>query len=394
MDIALFISGAAWAGYIFAAFLPRFFSPSRPWDNWFLTAFISLSFWISSGWFLYGKPAPQGIILWYIIGSLGLAVFLSANYLFILKYIGKRIGKLRRALIFLPPLVAGFIPFVFGKPDTSAHGYPFSRTFQSLQFIVLILYTLFPIFILLCKGKKSSIPREDKTSLYMSLGLILIPVLFLLGPLFSKRFGLPDLAFFFSLPYALSVIIGSARYRTLFLLPLRLSSSLLEALGAPALLTDPRLQISGKNQAFSEIFGETSGITLTETSGEEVSGLAERVIRDKLSSADLIWTAPGAGETGAFRVTISPILSGEKTAALAGLLIVFRPMDNIKRVTERYSLSPKESEVALLLTKGYSAKQVAEALNVSETTVRTHRNHIYEKCGLKTRAELATLFTL
>lgn len=42
-------------------------------------------------------------------------------------------------------------------------------------------------------------------------------------------------------------------------------------------------------------------------------------------------------------------------------------------------LSRREREVAWLLYKGYSNRQIAEALYISETTVKKHVTHIFEK---------------
>lgn len=44
-------------------------------------------------------------------------------------------------------------------------------------------------------------------------------------------------------------------------------------------------------------------------------------------------------------------------------------------------LSRREREVAWLLYKGYSNRQIAEALYISETTVKKHVTHIFEKTG-------------
>ena len=57
-----------------------------------------------------------------------------------------------------------------------------------------------------------------------------------------------------------------------------------------------------------------------------------------------------------------------------------------------WGLTPVEREVALLLLKGHSHKQIAYATNRSERTVRQHAVTIYQKSGLNGRAELAAFF--
>jgi DNA-binding NarL/FixJ family response regulator len=51
------------------------------------------------------------------------------------------------------------------------------------------------------------------------------------------------------------------------------------------------------------------------------------------------------------------------------------------------SLTAREEETLLLLTKGYSNKEIADKLNLSVETVRSHLKHIYEKMHVRSRAE-------
>jgi DNA-binding NarL/FixJ family response regulator len=66
-----------------------------------------------------------------------------------------------------------------------------------------------------------------------------------------------------------------------------------------------------------------------------------------------------------------------------------------KAIDQRFdgwNLTPAEREIALLLLKGQSHKQVAFATGRSERTVRQHAVAVYQKSGLGGRAELAAFF--
>lgn len=54
-------------------------------------------------------------------------------------------------------------------------------------------------------------------------------------------------------------------------------------------------------------------------------------------------------------------------------------------------LSPRESEVAKLLALGLSNKEIARELAISDNTVHIHRQHVMEKTGTGSAAELARL---
>ena len=52
-------------------------------------------------------------------------------------------------------------------------------------------------------------------------------------------------------------------------------------------------------------------------------------------------------------------------------------------------LTEREREVLALVAKGYTNKQIAEALYVTEKTARNHVSHILDKLGLARRSEAA-----
>ncbi len=64
----------------------------------------------------------------------------------------------------------------------------------------------------------------------------------------------------------------------------------------------------------------------------------------------------------------------------------------LDRQFERWALSPAEKEVALLLLKGLSHKEVAEVRSISEATARQQARAVYKKAGLSGRNDLAAFF--
>jgi DNA-binding CsgD family transcriptional regulator len=64
----------------------------------------------------------------------------------------------------------------------------------------------------------------------------------------------------------------------------------------------------------------------------------------------------------------------------------------IDRQLTRWGLTAAEKEVALLLLKGLSHKEVARARDVSEATARQQAAAVYRKAGLGGRHDLAAFF--
>ncbi len=55
----------------------------------------------------------------------------------------------------------------------------------------------------------------------------------------------------------------------------------------------------------------------------------------------------------------------------------------------RFSLSPREREVASLLTEGLRYDEIATRLFISTKIVKTHVHHLYDKTDSRNRRELA-----
>lgn len=80
-------------------------------------------------------------------------------------------------------------------------------------------------------------------------------------------------------------------------------------------------------------------------------------------------------------------LEKSKTARLAGELLSV-----MQEQFSQWSLSPSEKEIALLIIKGLSMKEIAAARNVKEKTVRSQATSIYAKSGYTGRHELSAHF--
>ena len=59
-----------------------------------------------------------------------------------------------------------------------------------------------------------------------------------------------------------------------------------------------------------------------------------------------------------------------------------------KRAAYRYTLTAREVQVARCLWRGYSNREIAQHLGISEATVKRHLANVYEKTGLHSRTKL------
>ncbi len=84
---------------------------------------------------------------------------------------------------------------------------------------------------------------------------------------------------------------------------------------------------------------------------------------------------------------------GGKLATQAGgeAEIADRVSKRCRQLAEHYGLSSRETEVMELLARGYTGPAIAEALFISENTMRTHSRRIYAKLGIHKKQELLVL---
>lgn len=61
------------------------------------------------------------------------------------------------------------------------------------------------------------------------------------------------------------------------------------------------------------------------------------------------------------------------------------------RIAEQCRLTPRERDVFELLGRGRTAKHIAQALGMSDATVKTHTAHIYRKLGVNSQQEVLDL---
>ena len=105
-------------------------------------------------------------------------------------------------------------------------------------------------------------------------------------------------------------------------------------------------------------------------------------------------------ESGADGYLLKRTKPADLRAALLDVLAGGAPMTSeiARRVVESFQqrarnrdetirLSAREEEVLVLLSKGYSNKEIADRISLSVDTVRTHLKHIYEKMHVRSRAE-------
>ncbi|MCD6733874.1 MAG: response regulator [Burkholderiaceae bacterium] len=90
---------------------------------------------------------------------------------------------------------------------------------------------------------------------------------------------------------------------------------------------------------------------------------------------------------------VSPEMTGKLVQALRATVAGEAPVGSAPQDDPLARLSPREREILEHIARGASNKAIARELDIAETTVKIHVQHILRKLGLSSRVQAAVYFT-
>ena len=133
----------------------------------------------------------------------------------------------------------------------------------------------------------------------------------------------------------------------------------------------------GQAELPGAVYGVVGGLLAGERAGQPA--MAPRP-RTRMRTATGRWltlhatwlTAPGEG----------------RERQIAVVLEASPPAQVWPLVSAAYQLSPRESDVALLVARGLSTSEIGQSLRISEHTVQDHLKAVFDKFGVHSRGQL------
>ena len=138
--------------------------------------------------------------------------------------------------------------------------------------------------------------------------------------------------------------------------------------------------LAGSDNGYIHYFAATAAVT------DNMQFFTERQRKTIVLSASAGTTSPIAGfhsicTSVPEKQLVRSLLTLEQTGHHAGRNLPLEPR-------QQNQLSAREAEVMSLIVKGHINKEIADMLNISLSTVITHRRNIMEKLGLKSVSAL------
>ena len=142
-------------------------------------------------------------------------------------------------------------------------------------------------------------------------------------------------------------------------------------------------------------------LKMPELSGVEILAALDRsdvatrvIILSAYTDSVLVYDAVAAGAAGYLSKDVGRQAICDAIVAISRGETVFSPQIHsalaeqvrVRRTDDRPRLTARETEILRLTANGQSARQIAEHLVLSPTTVKTHLQNLYEKLGVSDRA--------
>jgi DNA-binding CsgD family transcriptional regulator len=186
--------------------------------------------------------------------------------------------------------------------------------------------------------------------------------------------------------------VAVARRRTGF-------AALLDSLSDGVQLSNCAGAIIHENAALQQVMARETATDrpLLRQQMQAIARSARRLCSERTRSAE-----PGdlrplsiqvATSQAAYRITgsfVDHALSGTQPHVMVLVERLTPELPTVAMVRERFALTRKEAEVALLLARGNTTARIAEVLFLSPHTVRRHTESIFSKLDVHTRSEVAS----
>lgn len=161
----------------------------------------------------------------------------------------------------------------------------------------------------------------------------------------------------------------------------------LQHVNVPAAIADWDGVVTWENRAAEEIVGEMVGRPFWSVVAPEDAGTVQRALERKRGGEAItdyeVDVITREGTRRRAQISTVTIVGGDRAHAIFGIALVGPPRDK-GRASD---LTPRQTEVLMLLGEGASTDQIAAMLHLSRETVRNHIRHILAALGVHSRLE-------
>ena len=113
--------------------------------------------------------------------------------------------------------------------------------------------------------------------------------------------------------------------------------------------------------------------------------ISDRFLKEMISKG-VLGIRPPSADSDLLKKALKAICNGEVWLDRDSLI---KLLSAVQRPEKYVKLGKREREIIFHICQGYRNKEIANKLNISEQTVKSHCNRIYKKLGVSDRLQLA-----
>lgn len=134
-----------------------------------------------------------------------------------------------------------------------------------------------------------------------------------------------------------------------------------------------------------ESFLEENRLRILLIGDRTIRFVADKHLKDLITKG-VVGILPPSADSDLLKKALRAVIAGELWLDRMTLKKLLASMKNREK---NVNLAKREREIVYHICQGYRNKEIAQKLNISEQTVKSHCNRIYKKLGVSDRLQLA-----
>lgn len=354
----------------------------------------------------YSAPDKPGVMFWNELAAWFVNPFYAVNLHFYLDLIFKKKIRLwKMILIYTPPVLINvlFLVSPYSILDYTRYGgqWKLVPAYGNPCFYMasgyVILYAAITVFVIVLYLKRAEYNKERKQAVWLMMNLILSTAIGTAGlwviPFFNFR--VPNIGPTYHLFYVAGLFYSVYRFRFMELNPSIVADEIISHINDMVILLDNKLRVISVNTAARK----SLGLIPADITGKSFSDLIHE--QDFIANISRN-SIPGAGENSGFITRYitedGPVVANSYFAAvkdnfddIIGFLVISRENRGRKEFQKAYKITERELEIVDLTISGLSSRDIGKHLGISDRTVQSHQEHIYQKLGAAGKVDLIKL---
>ncbi len=354
----------------------------------------------------YSATDKAGVMFWTEVAAWFVNPFYAVNLHFYLDLVFKKKLRLLKMIpIYAPPVLINllFLRYPYSVLNYAQYEgqWKLVPAYGSPWFYVasgyVLLYASITVLVIVLYLKRSVYNKERKQAFWLMMNLVISTAIGTAGlwviPFFNFR--IPNIGPTYHLFYVAGLFYSVYRFRFMELNPSIVADEIISHISDMVILLDSELRVVSLNTAALKSLGYIQA----DITGKYFPDLVHE--KESILNAFRKITSAGVSSIGLmtrYKTEDEPVIADSYLAAVkdrfddvTGFLVISKENRGRNAFRKAYKITGRELEIVDLTLAGLSSREIGKHLEISERTVQSHQEHIYQKTGAAGKVELIKL---